>query len=249
MEHAGYTPAVAGLRARVRAELTAEIKALARRQMAAQGAGSLSLRAIARELGMVSSAVYRYFPSRDHLLTALIIDSYNEVGDLAEHADAIGDRNDLAGRWRRVSNAAFRWAKDNPAEYGLIFGTPIPGYAAPTDTIGPATRFTMVLIGLMEHAVALGARPAVTVEPGPAVQADLQRVRDDLGVGIDDGMLLAGMQVWMGLFGAISFILFGQLNNVITDVDEYFAVTAEGLGRQVFDVTGTMASGTDVERA
>jgi AcrR family transcriptional regulator len=229
-----------GLRARVRAELTAEIKALARQQMAAQGATSLSLRAIARDLGMVSSAVYRYFPSRDELLTALIIDSYNEVGEVAERADAIGDRDDLAGRWRRVSDGAFRWARANPAEYSLIFGTPVPGYAAPEDTIGPATRFTVVLIGLMADAVRLGARPAVTVEPGPSVQADLQRVRQQLDVDIDDVAFLAGMQVWMGLFGTITFILFGQLNNVITDVDEFFAVTAEALGRQVFDVSGTV---------
>jgi AcrR family transcriptional regulator len=240
---------MAGLRARVRAELTAEIKALARKQMAAEGASSMSLRAIARELGMVSSAVYRYFPSRDELLTALIIDSYNELGEAAERADAIGDRDDLAGRWRRVSDAAFTWAKANPSEYSLIFGTPIPGYAAPTDTIGPATRFTLVLIGLMAHSVRLGVRPVVIVEPGPSLQIDLQRLRDDLDVHIDDITLLAGMQVWMGLFGSISFILFGQLNNVITDVDEFFAVTAEALGRQVFDVTGTSRSGADVEGA
>lgn len=230
---------MAGLRARVRAELTAEIKSLARRQMASEGAGTLSLRAIARELGMVSSAIYRYFPSRDELLTALIIDSYNELGEVAEQADAIGDRDDLAGRWRRVTGAVFRWARDNPAEYSLIFGTPIPGYAAPTDTIGPATRFTLVLVGLMSRAAQLGVRPAVVVEAGPSVHKDLQRVRHDLDVDIDDVTFLAGMQVWMGLFGAISFILFGQLNNVITDVDEFFAVTAEALGRQVFDVTGT----------
>ncbi|MCU1359053.1 MAG: TetR family transcriptional regulator [Ilumatobacteraceae bacterium] len=240
---------MAGLRARVRAELTAEIKALARKQMAAEGASSLSLRAIARDLGMVSSAVYRYFPSRDELLTALIIDSYNELGEAAERADAIGDRDDLTGRWRRVSNAAFGWATANPSEYSLIFGTPIPGYAAPTDTIGPATRFTLVLIRLIAQAAHLGVRPAVIVEPGPAVQLDLQRVRVELSVDVDDVTLLAGMQVWMGLFGTISFILFGQLNNVITDVDEFFAVTAEALGRQVFDVTGTSRSGGDVEGA
>ena len=188
---------------------------------------------------MVSSAVYRYFPSRDDLLTALIIDSYNEIGAAAEVADAIGDRDDVAGRWRRVSDSAFAWARANPSEYSLIFGTPVPGYAAPTDTIGPATRFTLVLIGLLAHASSLGARPAMVVESGPTVQADLQRVRIELGVDIDDATLLAGMQVWMGLFGTISFILFGQLNNVITDVDEYFAVVAESLGRQVFDVSGT----------
>ena len=210
---------------------------------------NLSLRAIARELGMVSSAVYRYFPSRDDLLTALIIDSYNELGEAAERADSIGDRDDLPGRWRRVSGAAFQWAKANPSEYSLIFGTPIPGYAAPTDTIGPATRFTLVLVGLMSQAVRMGVRPAVLVEPGPSLHHDLDRIRDDLGVDVDDVTFVAGMQVWMGLFGAISFTLFGQLNNVVTDVDEFFAVMAEALGRQVFDVTGTGSSGSDVEGA
>jgi len=80
------------------------------------------------------------------------------------------------------------------------------------------------------------------------VQADLQRVRDDLGVDIDDITFLAGMQVWMSLFGTITFLLFGQLNNVITDIDEFFAVVAEALGRQVFDVTGTTGPAADVER-
>ena len=74
----------------------------------------------------------------------------------------------------------------------------------------------------------------VAVEAGPAVHADLVRLRADLGVDVDDVTFLAGMQIWMGLFGAITFILFGQLNNVITDVDELFAVVTEALGRQVF---------------
>ena len=73
-------------RARARAELTEEIKAVARRQLAEQGSAALSLRAVAREVGMVSSAVYRYFPSRDDLLTALIVDAYDAVGDAAEQA-------------------------------------------------------------------------------------------------------------------------------------------------------------------
>ncbi|MBI5090184.1 MAG: TetR/AcrR family transcriptional regulator [Actinobacteria bacterium] len=235
---------MSGLRARVRAELTAEIKALARQQMATHGSASLSLRAIARDLGMVSSAIYRYFPSRDELLTALIIDAYNELGDAAERADAIGDRDDLTGRWRRVGDAAFSWARANTAEYGLVFGTPVPGYAAPVDTIEPATRFTRVLIGLLADAARLGVRPAVTVEAGPTVHRDLDRLRADLGVDIDDVTFLAGMQTWMALFGAITFILFGQLNNVITDVDEFFAVTVEALGRQVFPVTAHRVTGT-----
>ena len=73
-------------RERARAELTDEIKAVARRQLATVGAQGLSLRAVSRELGMVSSALYRYFPSRDDLLTVLIIDAYDALGEAAEAA-------------------------------------------------------------------------------------------------------------------------------------------------------------------
>ena len=78
------THRVTSLRARVRAELTAEIKETARRHLAAEGAANLSLRAVARDLGMVSSALYRYFASRDELLTALIVDAYNSMGEAAD---------------------------------------------------------------------------------------------------------------------------------------------------------------------
>ncbi|MGA4862759.1 TetR/AcrR family transcriptional regulator [Streptomyces lavendulocolor] len=77
---------VRGARARARDEVTAAIKDEARRQLAAEGAAKLSLRAVARELGMVSSALYRYFPSRDDLLTALIVDAYDALGAAAEAA-------------------------------------------------------------------------------------------------------------------------------------------------------------------
>lgn len=78
--------AIRGARERARIEVTAAIKDEARKQLAAEGAAKLSLRAVARELGMVSSALYRYFPSRDDLLTALIVDAYDSVGEAAERA-------------------------------------------------------------------------------------------------------------------------------------------------------------------
>ena len=93
---AGMTAAT-GARARVRAELTEEILAAARRQLAEQGSAALSLRAVAREVGMVSSAVYRYFPSRDHLLTALIVDAYDGLGAAVERAAAKVPADDLVG--------------------------------------------------------------------------------------------------------------------------------------------------------
>ena len=125
------------IRARVRAEMVDEIKSVARRHLAVDGA-NLSLRAVARDMGMVSSALYRYFASRDELLTALIIDAYNSMGEAAEHADAgVTDRSDLVGRWLAVARALRAWALARPHEYALIYGSPVPGYAAPADTVGP----------------------------------------------------------------------------------------------------------------
>ncbi|GAB3890218.1 hypothetical protein GCM10027612_34050 [Microbispora bryophytorum subsp. camponoti] len=131
-------------RERVRAELIREITDIARRQLATEGAVGLSLRAVAREMGMVSSAIYRYFPSRDDLLTALIIDGYNALGEAVERADAACARDDFAGRWLAVCRAVRTWALAHPHEYALLYGSPVPGYAAPQDTVAAAVRDTAV---------------------------------------------------------------------------------------------------------
>src|SRR5438132_1796502 len=112
-------------RDRARAELTEEIKAVARRHLAEEGSAALSLRAVAREVGMVSSAVYRYFPSRDDLLTALIIDAYDAVGEHAEAAERASRNRGIAVRWLTVCEAIRAWALANPHEYALIYGSPV----------------------------------------------------------------------------------------------------------------------------
>jgi AcrR family transcriptional regulator len=139
-------------RERARAELTREIKEEARRQVAAEGAQRLSLRAVARELGMVSSAVYRYFPSRDSLLTALIIDAYDALGAAVELADTGQPRSDLRGRWRAICHSVRDWAVARPHEYALIYGSPVPGYRAPQETIAPASRAGLMLGHLLTDA-------------------------------------------------------------------------------------------------
>src|SRR6185436_694395 len=118
---------------------------------------ALSLRAVARELGMVSSALYRYFASRDELLTALIIDTYDSMGEAAESADAsVADRSDVLARWIAVTNALRDWALARPHEYALIYGSPVPDYAAPQDTVGPATRPVLVMGAILADAKAAG---------------------------------------------------------------------------------------------
>ena len=139
------TSAPLGARARARIELTAEIKDTARRHLAQDGAQGLSLRAVARDLGMASSAIYRYFPSRDELLTALIIDAYDAIGATAERADAkaVSEDRPAGLRWLLVCRAVRRWALRHPHEFALVYGSPVVGYAAPLDTVEPATRIAV----------------------------------------------------------------------------------------------------------
>ncbi|MFI7212232.1 TetR/AcrR family transcriptional regulator [Micromonospora maritima] len=210
------------LRARVRAGMIEEIKAVARRHLATDGA-NLSLRAVARDLGMVSSAVYRYFPSRDDLLTALILEAYDALGDAVETADADTDPADLRGRWVAACRAARAWALAHPAEYALLYGSPVPGYAAPDDTVAPAQRPPTTLVGILRDGVASGrlAPPAAEDLPEP-LRADVAELVALLGMDLPPALLARGMAGWTQLFGLISFELFGRINRALPHRDEYF---------------------------
>jgi AcrR family transcriptional regulator len=209
------------IRARVRAEMTEEIKAIARRHLASDGA-NLSLRAVARDLGVVSSALYRYFASRDELLTALIIDAYNAMGDAVEAADAALPREDLEGRWLAVAHGIREWALARPHEYALIYGSPVPGYQAPQDTVGPATRSAFTLMGLLRDGVDLGVYPAVGDPLPEPLRADLARLRADAAPRVPESVLARGMAAWLLVFGTVSFELFGQFDTVVTDRRAFF---------------------------
>jgi AcrR family transcriptional regulator len=222
-------------RERVRAELIGEITEVARRHLARDGAAGLSLRAVAREMGMVSSAIYRYFPSRDDLLTALIIDGYNAVGEAVEKADAACPRADHMGRWLAVCHAVRDWAVARPQEYALIYGSPVPGYSAPEDTIVPATRTAAVFGRIVSDAHrASRLDPPGGYPPPPASFADdAAAIREAVLPDVPDDVVARAVTAWPGLFGAVSFELFGQYNNVITDLAAVFDHAMRGLGRHI----------------
>jgi AcrR family transcriptional regulator len=216
----GPASAPRSARARVRAELTREILDAARRQLATEGAAGLSLRAVARELGMVSSALYRYFPSRDDLLTALIIEGYETLAAAVEEADAACARSDLAARYRATCRAVRAWALVHPHEYALLYGSPVPGYRAPEDTVGPASRVSGPLVAQLREAAATGRSGAtLTGDPAPSVlHPDTRLVLE----GVPDELAVRGLMVWTGLFGMVSFELFGQFNRVVDEPDLLF---------------------------
>ena len=227
-----------GLRARVRAELMQEIKDEARRQMAEEGASSLSLRAIARHLDMVSSGIYRYFKSRDELLTALIMDAYEALGSAVEAADGRCERADFAGRWSACCHAVRDWAVAHPHEYALIYGSPVPGYHAPEETTPPASRVALTLLAVIHDAAAAGElHSPFVVEMSPILStgatAEAARLRAIGFNGVPDDAIIRSLAAWTQLFGAVSFEVFGRVTDIVEDIDAVFDQSVRDMSRFV----------------
>jgi AcrR family transcriptional regulator len=224
-------------RERARAEITSEILQAGRLHLARDGAAALSLRAVARDLGMVSSAVYRYVPNRDALLTMLIIDAYDTVGAAVEQADGCHAREDYVGRFLAACRAVRVWARENPHEYALVYGSPVPGYTAPEDTIAPATRVPVVLLTILVDLSSAGAGPHA--EPVSAdAMASLAPISAFTGSQVSADLLLRGLASWGTLLGTISLELFGHLHDVVEEdpalrnafFDHQMRQVAAGLG-------------------
>jgi AcrR family transcriptional regulator len=220
-------------RAVARAETIEQIKSIARRHLAVDGA-NLSLRAVARDLGVVSSAVYRYFASRDDLLTALIIDGYLSMAEAVEQAEATVPRRDVVKRWDTVCRTVRTWSREHPDEFGLLYGTPVPGYAAPQDTTDSAQRVLMLALEVLRDGVEREVIPVPSDRLPRSTRAELTAILALPGLPRLPVTLLArAMGVWAQLFGLISFELFGRYRNGIDDWDAFFDVQLGAMARQL----------------
>ncbi len=222
-------------RAVARRELTAAITAEARRQLIEHGPDGLSLRAVARSLGMASSAVYRYFSSRDELLTALIVESYTALGDVLEAAAERSPRGSVRRRWLGVCRAARDWAKAHPHEYALLYGSPVPGYQAPPDTVDPAARIPLALFAPLRDAWRAGGISVAPDRPLPVrLRRQLEPVAAALAPDIPPAVVAGAISAWAQLFGMISFELFGHFVGSVDPADDFFefeiAALADRLG-------------------
>lgn len=215
--------------------MTAEILAVARAHLADEGAAALSLRSVARDLELAPSALYRYFDGRDALLSTLIMAAYES---LAVEAEGAADRaqpqqhDDESGtdteRWLEVPRAIRRWALERPHEWGLIFGTPVPGYEAPEGTVEPYARVATALARPVIEAQAAG-RLRIDA-PGEAGPAELRRAVAPVAEGLSLEMLPVPMvarfvQAWTTLVGVISLEIFGHWRNTILDPEAFFEAT------------------------
>lgn len=230
-----HMPAIRTARERARAELTREITAEARRQLAREGAAALSLRAVARELGMASSALYRYFPSRDELLTKLIVDAYGSLAEDIETAVAQMSATQHRARWVEACRGTRRWASRHPHEYALIYGSPVPGYRAPQATVAPAARVMLTFLSIVVDAVATGSVATIAASPLPARLHDqLQAVAASLAPQLPEDILARVFLAFSQLVGLLSLELFGHFAGSVDPTEPFFAhavdTMADGLG-------------------
>jgi AcrR family transcriptional regulator len=216
--------AVRTARDRARRELTEEILAAGRAQVAASGATSLSLRAVARELGMASSAVYRYFATRDELLTALIVEAYDALGEEVERAAEPRAGASRRDRWLAAARAVRGWALTHPHQYGLLYGSPVPGFhAAPERTNGPGSRVPLALLGIFAGAPEPRTPIAAPPPPLSPVLTDQARwVGALVSPAVPEDRVVRGAMAWTSVFGLVSFEVFGQLRGSFAPAEELF---------------------------
>jgi AcrR family transcriptional regulator len=225
-------------RDRVRAATVTEIKETARRILVAEGTDGLSLRAIAREMGMTAPALYRYFPSREDLVVALIADLYGELSDTIEAARDAVELGGAPARLAEASRAFRRWALADRREFELLFGSPIPGIEVVRTGDDPAGRASE-RFGLIFGALVAQIH-AEHPFPIPADDEIAPELRDQLRTwcsGFPAALPLGAAQVflscWIRLYGMVSMEVFGHLRFALTDAEPMFEAELRDLARKL----------------
>jgi AcrR family transcriptional regulator len=215
--------------------LHSAIKETAWKQIAERGAPALSLRAVARELGITAPAIYNYFPDRDALVTALIIDAYNSFGDWQLEARDALPVEDLAGQLKAIGLAYRSWAHTFPQRYQLIFGTPIPGYIAPIEKVFPSSaRSINALFSVVE-----GFRAAGKLSLGsfPTVKDDyiahFEMWKTQIGE-LHSLSLFVAMIIWARVHGIVSLEIQGNLPLFGKNGDALYLHELNFIGQQFF---------------
>jgi len=198
-------------RARYRAETREEAKEIALRQLAAGGIEAVSLNAIGKEMGVTGPALYRYFANRDALLTDLIVDAYGDLATAVETAAQHEGQATPGARLRAMATAIRAWALAQPHRYLLLYGTPVPGYAAPAGTVPLARRvFAPLLTALASSTPSDG-----TVDPRlDALDAQFDAWLRDGDVQTPGYVFRRGMVWWTRLHGLISLEVEGHFTSM-----------------------------------
>ncbi|MFA4081424.1 TetR/AcrR family transcriptional regulator [Mycobacteroides salmoniphilum] len=212
-------------RARQRAQTTDEIKSHARKQLADGGTGALSLRGIAREMGMAPAALFRYFETQAALITALCVDANIALAAAMSDGQEAAAQDNATGQVRAAFLAARRWALTNPGDFALISGTPIPGYRAQPSETGPAATRVMgsFMVAYLRAVQAGEAVPQRTkfrrTAPGPLLAALLGTGSD---MPMDPAIIGIGISAWASITGYLAGEVFGSLRELVADSETLY---------------------------
>jgi AcrR family transcriptional regulator len=222
-------------RDRVRAETTAEIKQTARQILIEQGPGAVTLRAIAREMGMTAPALYRYFGSHEELIQHVVGDIFTEMGAGIEAAiEAAGDG--MAEKMVAACREFRHWGLSHEAEFGMLFGTPLPTLDAAHDDVVAecAVKFSGVFFALFYELWRKHPFPIPRDdEIDPGLRAQLARYQETLGVDLPLGAGLTFLRCWIRLYGMVSLEVFGHLHFALEDAAPMFEITLGELAKLV----------------
>jgi AcrR family transcriptional regulator len=226
-------------RDRVRAETTEEIKQTARRILIEQGAEAVTLRAIARDMGVTAPALYRYFDSHEELIRGVVGDIFGELADgIHAEIEAAGAASggDLAEKMVAACRGFRTWALVHKSEFGLLFGTPLPGVKVEDDdfTEECARRFAGTFYELFLEL--WQKNPFDVLAPGEidrGLRDQLTRYRAGIGADVPLGALLTFLRCWVRLYGIVSMEVFGHLGFALDDPAPIFEITLTELAALV----------------
>lgn len=202
-----------------------DIKSAARQLMAEQGTAGLSLRGIAKQLGLTAPALYYYYNSLDDLITALIFEDYHWLADTMEAArETVLDRS-YADQLRVILEANRQWSIDHPVDFMLISGNPIPGYEAPSELTTPAaSRVLAVAIGVIADGLAAGEfrLPAEAQNLPESVEQTLKVIAGERGYNTSIGAVYLAVMGWTQVHGLIALEVYNAIQPVVGDTTAFF---------------------------
>ncbi|MFI1397974.1 TetR/AcrR family transcriptional regulator [Streptomyces sp. NPDC020681] len=221
-------------RARLRAEATAEIKAIALKHMAADGPASISLRAIAREMGMTAGAIYSYFASRDDLVAALTADVYDSLANTLEAAHRTAPSGSATDKVLAHAHAYRKWAIANPEEFRLVYGDPVPGYAAPEAGAAQEAehRLCAVLLGLVAAAWPQAADSQAGCDyEWSDFRPSLASLARESFPDLPPAAVALCLRFWSRMHGLLALEVYGHLRHMVGDPEKLYEADMQDLIR------------------
>ncbi len=222
--------------ARERSETITQIKTVARQQMAEHGTAGLSLRGIAREMGITAPAIYNYFPRLEDLITALIVDAFSSLAEAMDAAEAAAPSDHPYDKIMALCLAYREWAIGHPTVFQLIYGNPIPGYHAPEELTIPLAR--RPFLGLFRwfiraHLAGELTIPAEYQVVPPAMAEGIAAWRRLSGIEMPDALLGLLMSGWARIHGAVLLELFGHLEPLVGGGGSFYRYELEAFAQRL----------------